>query len=273
MDALTTTNPEVLSPVDRTDFIKLPEEAVRGLSTAGILEMKNTAVNVNQAWEEAGRQIRNSSQILWRQKRGLKRGNWTAFINSGVLNISAKTASDLVNAYDKWLVEDEEVPDSLLSTMSPRTLSAVANSEADIRNVILSKVISAAKTSEADIRKIIKEATPNRKSLQISKKEEKSAEEKLNQEFNNGTKETFFDKLNEARFRIVIKDKKIGELEKKIEELLKEVNASDVKGLQLLREELRTKGEENDRFRKQSAENYDLFKAVKEELEELKEDK
>ena len=69
MDALTTTNPEVLSPVDRTDFIKLPEEAVRGLSTAGILEMKNTAVNVNQAWVEAGRQIRKSAKLLWRLQR------------------------------------------------------------------------------------------------------------------------------------------------------------------------------------------------------------
>ncbi len=157
--------------IDKTTMIKLPEKAVIGLAPMNIQLMKQTAVDVNEAWAVAGNAIKASCETLYNLKRNVKRGNWTAFINSGVLNISAKNASDLVNAYDKWLVFSDDVPVSLLSTMSPRTLSAVANTDEKTRNIILSKVVSAVKTSESDVRKIIKEATPNRNSLKIRKEE------------------------------------------------------------------------------------------------------
>lgn len=148
-------------------MIKLPEGAVKGLAPINILMMKQAAVDVNESWAVAGNAIKASCETLYNLKRNVKRGNWTAFIKSGVLNISAKTASDLVNVYDKWLVYSDDVPDSLLSTMSPRTLSAVANTDEKTRNKILSKVMTAAKTSESDVRKIIKDAAPNKAKLMI----------------------------------------------------------------------------------------------------------
>lgn len=163
--------PEVL---DQTTMIKLPEKAVSGLAPMNIQLMKQTAVDVNNSWAVAGNAIKASCERLYNLKKNVKRGNWTAFIKSGVLNISAKNASDLANAYDKWLVFSDDVPDSLLSTMTPRTLSAVANADERTRSIILSKVVSAVKTSEADVRKIIKEATPNKNKLKISKDGDKS---------------------------------------------------------------------------------------------------
>ena len=163
--------PEV---IDQTTMIKLPEKAVSGLAPMNIQLMKQTAVDVNNSWAVAGNAIKASCERLYNLKKNVKRGNWTAFIKSGVLNISAKNASDLANAYDKWLVFSDDVPDSLLSTMTPRTLSAVANTDERTRSIILSKVISAVKTSESDVRKIIKEATPNKSKLKIDKDGEKT---------------------------------------------------------------------------------------------------
>ena len=161
----------IMSSEEKTAMIKLPESAVKGLAPINIQMMKQTAVDVNESWAVAGNAIKTSCYTLHTLKKNVKRGNWTAFIKSGVLNISAKTASDLVNVYDKWLVYSDDVPDSLLSTMSPRTLSAVANTDERTRNIILSKVISAASTSESDVRKIIKDAAPNKAKLMIDKME------------------------------------------------------------------------------------------------------
>tara|TARA_R110002012_G_scaffold287269_1_gene479543 strand:+ start:624 stop:1238 length:615 start_codon:yes stop_codon:yes gene_type:complete len=157
----------IITSEEKAMMIKLPEGAVKGLAPINILMMKQAAVDVNESWAVAGNAIKASCETLYNLKRNVKRGNWTAFIKSGVLNISAKTASDLVNVYDKWLVYSDDVPDSLLSTMSPRTLSAVANTDEKTRNKILSKVMTAAKTSESDVRKIIKDATPNKAKLMI----------------------------------------------------------------------------------------------------------
>ena len=145
------------------DAIRLPEEAVKGLVPIQIQQMKETAVGVNEAVGVAGRAIRSSCEQLFALKKNLKHGNWTAFIKSGVLDLSAKQAGDWVSAYENWLAQDVNVPDSVLAAMTARTAAAIGNSKPETRSEVMGKLLSGTKPSEAEVRKIIREAEGGRK--------------------------------------------------------------------------------------------------------------
>ncbi|KGG24382.1 MULTISPECIES: hypothetical protein [unclassified Prochlorococcus] len=94
-------------------------------------------------------------------RSNLKKGSWTAFIESGVTGLSKKASQDLENAWTKWL-KDSEVSPKLLAMMSARTLNAMANAEPKQRervyNAIEERKIEG---SESEVKRIL---NPNRKS-------------------------------------------------------------------------------------------------------------
>ena len=150
--------------------VKLPAEAVDGLYPEQIKLMRTTVVDVNQALNVSGNALRSAMQNLVTLKSNIGHGNWRAFLKSGSLNISEKSASDLVNAYDKWIGTEEgkSVRDYVLSSMTPRTLSAVANAPVEVRNEVQSKVISGSRVTEAEVRQLIgskKRRTKEQKAL------------------------------------------------------------------------------------------------------------
>ena len=150
--------------------VKLPAEAVDGLYPEQIKLMRTTVVDVNQALNVSGNALRSAMQDLVTLKSNIGHGNWRAFLKSGSLNISEKSASDLVNAYDKWIGTEEgkSVKDYVLSSMTPRTLSAVANAPVEVRNEVQSKVISGSRVTEAEVRQLIgskKRRTKEQKAL------------------------------------------------------------------------------------------------------------
>lgn len=156
--------------------VKLSAESVDGLFPEQIKLMRATVVDVNQALNVSGNALRSAMQDLVTLKSNIGHGNWRAFLKSGSLNISEKSASDLVNAYDKWIGTEEgkNVKDYILSSMTPRTLSAVANAPAEVRNEVQSKVISGSRVTEAEVRKLIgnkKRRTPEQKALTETLKE------------------------------------------------------------------------------------------------------
>lgn len=156
--------------------VKLSAEAVDGLFPEQIKLMRATVVDVNQALNVSGEALRSAMQDLVTLKSNIGHGNWRAFLKSGSLNISEKSASDLVNAYDKWIGTEEgkNVKDYVLSSMTPRTLSAVANAPVEVRNEVQSKVISGSRVTEAEVRKLIggkKRRTPEQKALTETLKE------------------------------------------------------------------------------------------------------
>lgn len=148
--------------------IKLNEDSVKGLVPIQVTQMKETAYDVNQSLGVAGNAVRSAAERLWDLKKNLKHSNWTAFLNSGVLNISPKAASDLVSAYGNWLIKDSKISDYVLATMTPRTLAAVGNAEPDVRQAVLAKVMGGTKVSEAEVRRIIRGDKPTkRKSITV----------------------------------------------------------------------------------------------------------
>ena len=156
--------------------VKLSAEAVDGLYPEQIKLMRATVVDVNSALNVSGNALRSAMQDLVTLKSNIGHGNWRAFLKSGSLNISEKSASDLVNAYDKWIGTEEgkSVKDYVLSSMTPRTLSAVANAPIEVRNEVQSKVISGSRVTEAEVRKLIgnkKRRTPEQKALTEALKE------------------------------------------------------------------------------------------------------
>ena len=156
--------------------IKLSADAVDGLFPEQIKLMRATVVDVNQALNVSGNALRSAMQDLVTLKSNIGHGNWRAFLKSGSLNVSEKSASDLVNAYDKWIGTEEgkNVKDYVLSSMTPRTLSAVANAPVEVRNEVQSKVISGSRVTEAEVRKLIgskKRRTPEQKALTETLKE------------------------------------------------------------------------------------------------------
>ena len=156
--------------------VKLSAESVDGLFPEQIKLMRQTVVDVNAALNVSGNALRSAMQDLVTLKSNIGHGNWRAFLKSGSLNISEKSASDLVNAYDKWIGTEEgkSVKDYVLSSMTPRTLSAVANAPSEVRNEVQSKVISGSRVTEAEVRKLIggkKRRTPEQKALTETLKE------------------------------------------------------------------------------------------------------
>ena len=170
---------ELVTSADREALVgavKLSPEAVDGLFPEQIKLMRQTVVDVNAALDVSGNALRSAMQDLVTLKSNVGHGNWRAFLKGGSLNISEKAASDLVNAYTKWIGTDEGklVKDYVLSSMTPRTLSAVANSPTEVRNEVQSRVIGGGKVTEAEVRKLIgtsKRRTQEQKALTEANKD------------------------------------------------------------------------------------------------------
>lgn len=152
-----------------TTGITLPAKAIDGLVTIQTDEMKRAVVTVNQNVKIAGAAIRQVMQDLYDIKTGVlgskRKGNWIAFLESGLLNISPKTARDLVAAYDNWIKkESETIPDYVFSNMTARTLAVVSSGTDEAKNLVLSRVRSGEKITEAEARRLVstkKKTSPN----------------------------------------------------------------------------------------------------------------
>ena len=161
--------------------LRLDEASVKGLYPIQIEAMRECAIDVNQAMSVAGNATRSAMARLYQLKKDVKHNNWTAFIKSGVLSVSAKMAADYVNAYGKWLMNDADVPDLVIGSLSARSLVAIANSEATTRTLVKAKILAGA-TSENDIRKVINEAGGKKKLDEKKKRmEELDAEASKNE--------------------------------------------------------------------------------------------
>lgn len=151
VDLISTSERETL-----IEAVKLSGESVDGLYPEQIKLMRSTVVDVNSALNVSGNALRSAMEDLQTLKSNVGHGNWRAFLKSGALNISEKSAADLVNAYEKWIGTDEgeQVKDYVLSAMTPRTLSAVANASTEVKNLVQSKVMDGGKITEAEVRKM-----------------------------------------------------------------------------------------------------------------------
>jgi len=156
--------------------VNLPSEAVKGLVKVQLDEMKRNVVLINQNMQVAGRAMRQAMEDLYNIKVGIlgskKKSNWIAFLESGALNISSKTARDLVAAYDKWIMkEGETIPDYVFSNMTARTLAVVADLEEESKQAVLAIVRGGGTVTEAEARRLSSKTSKRADAQTVNKKE------------------------------------------------------------------------------------------------------
>lgn len=200
--------------------VKLNEASVKGLLPIQVESMKNTALEVNQAMAVAGQATRAAMSSLALLKRNVGHKNWTAFIKSGVLSVSAKKAADYVNSFDKWLATDTDVSDEILGSLSARSMAAIANTNPEVRTIVKAKVLAGG-SSESDIRKVIAEVTGDKK-----KGKKYSAMETLEAEQSKGSsasKEDLLKSVEVLQYELKAKQGQIADLKKENEKLKAEL--------------------------------------------------
>ncbi len=139
------------------DQVKLPTDCVTGLSPMELSLMKSTVVDVNEALTTSGNAFRSAMADLVTLKTNVGKGNWRAFLKSGVLNVSEKRAEEWVNSYTKWIGTEEGalVQDHVLASMSSRTMSKLAGATSEIRNEALGIIMGGGKITEAEVTKMV----------------------------------------------------------------------------------------------------------------------
>lgn len=179
--------------------VKLDEKSVKGLSNIQIDLMKTTATDVNGYMAIAGQATREAMKRLYYLEENIDRGNWTAFLNSGVLSTSAKVTADLFNTYKKWLRFDDDITDEIIGCLSARTLNAIANQVPEVRTAVKAKILAGA-TSEKDVREAITRAAgkPTKARDKTSEKRVDDVKAKVMEIFRTGKDSTNLKDLGDA---------------------------------------------------------------------------
>lgn len=150
-----------ITPSEVVDLssINLSSEVTKGLVPDQVTALKERILEINDELEGIGQGIRSVAANLHEIKTNIK-GNWRAFLKSGIYNCSERTAIDLVSAHEKWLGASD-VDDHLLSGLSARSLSVMGGSKSTVvtdkqRQKVFEAVATGEKVTESFVRLLVK---------------------------------------------------------------------------------------------------------------------
>ena len=159
--------PEVIQERD----VVLSNAVTKGLVPDQVEALKERILDINDECEGIGQGIKAIAANLYEIKQNIK-GNWKAFLESGVINMSPRNAVDLVSAYDKWL-GSTDVDNHIISGLSYRSLAILGGTPKkpvteNQRQKVFELVASGEKVKEYDVRRLTqgrtnKAATTSRK--------------------------------------------------------------------------------------------------------------
>ena len=89
--------------IDELESVDLSNATIKGLALSQIRFVKTKVLDANEALGVAGNAVYAAARSLVDIKRDVKKKNWTALTESGVLNMSGRNARDLATAYETWL--------------------------------------------------------------------------------------------------------------------------------------------------------------------------
>ena len=140
--------------------VTLNNEVTNGLFPDQVLALKERVVEINDELEGIGQGVRAVAANLHEIKQNVKAGNWRAFLNSGAINCSARTAIDLVSAHEKWLGASDVV-DHLLAGLSARSLQVMGGNKNNPvtekqRQKVFEAVGSGEKVTESFVRLLVR---------------------------------------------------------------------------------------------------------------------
>ena len=149
--------------IDELESIDLSSATTKGLALSQIRFIKTKVLDANEALGVAGNAVYAAARSLVDIKRDVKKKNWTALTESGVLNMSGRNARDLATAYETWL-SNTDIPQDALSQVSARTLAKIGKAEAGQRVKAIDAIKEGKGFSEGDLNKMLRKA-PVKKSL------------------------------------------------------------------------------------------------------------
>ena len=150
---MTVTPSEVVS----LDSVALNNEVTNGLVQDQIICLKERVLEINDELNCIGQSMRAVAANLYEIKQNVKPGNWRAFLKSGCINCSQRTAIDLVSAHEKWLGAST-VEDHLLSGLSARSLMVMGSDGVTERQrqKVFELVEAGEKVTESNVRYLVK---------------------------------------------------------------------------------------------------------------------
>ena len=146
------------------ESVDLSKATTKGLALSQIRFIKTKVLDANEALGVAGNAVYAASRSLVDIKRDVKKKNWTALTESGVLNMSGRNARDLATAYETWL-SNTDIPQDALSQVSARTLAKIGKADAGQRVKAIDAIKEGKGFSEGDLSKMLKKA-PVKKNME-----------------------------------------------------------------------------------------------------------
>ena len=151
--------------IDELEAVDLNAKTTKGLALSQIRYIKTLVLDTNEAFGVAGNAFRTAMKNLVAIKQDVKKTNWVALTDSGVLNMSGRTARDLATAWETW-VSDTDVPDHALAICSARVLAKVGRADSGRRTHAINKIKKGEGLSDKALNGILaKTKTPTRRIL------------------------------------------------------------------------------------------------------------
>ena len=141
--------------IDELESVDLNAATKKGLALSQIRFVKTRVLSANEALGVAGNAIYAAARALVEIKKDVKKKNWVALTDSGVLSMSGRNARDLAAAYETWL-SASDIPEDALSQVSARTLAKIGKADAGQRVHAINKIKKGDGFSEGDLNKILK---------------------------------------------------------------------------------------------------------------------
>ena len=149
--------------IDELESVDLNSETTKGLALSQVRFVKTKVLDANEALGVAGNAVYAAARSLVDIKRDVKKKNWTALTESGVLNMSGRNARDLATAYETWL-SNTDIPQDALSQVSARTLAKIGKADAAQRVKAIDAIKEGRGFSEGDLNRMLRKA-PAKKSM------------------------------------------------------------------------------------------------------------
>ena len=150
--------------IDELESVDLSNATTKGLALSQIRFVKTKVLDANEALGVAGNAVYAAARSLVDIKRDVKKKNWTALTESGVLNMSGRNARDLATAYETWL-SNTDIPQDALSQVSARTLAKIGKADAGQRVKAIDAIKGGKGFSEGDLNKMLKKV-PAKKNME-----------------------------------------------------------------------------------------------------------
>ena len=141
--------------LEELESVDLNSATTKGLPDSQIRFVKTRVLLANEALGVAGNAIYAAARSLVEIKKDVKKKNWVALTDSGVLSMSGRNARDLALAYESWL-SASDIPEDALSQVSARTLAKIGKADAGQRVHAINKIKKGDGFSEGDLNKILK---------------------------------------------------------------------------------------------------------------------